>query len=401
MHKSSITFAMILGRVCAGLVLLWSMMAAAYETDQYTVPPAPLADVGADLSLYIVRALQKAVTQIEREQKSLPLEIQKLQAQMKSAPVATAQNQPREKGSPFNVRSPKTRAEFARDILELTERLTNLTTEEGFIQIFRSQFAGRITWEENRDAVFGMNLGILPFSEGKKHGQEILFDAGKTGNVYALAGFHRIISPTYFVFSSTMQAYGVYFGVDKIGHFFNQGFEYDDIYRDAIRNRQSETSAVNAAIASGVKAENGIFGRVVDGVYSNADLAANFAGFYFYQNLFREISINSESLPPMLERNAAGNFVLSPHTKNKAQMLLAPYISQHFNEAFTPSVLERPMRAVVRGEIKDRCGSFLAFHGHPSKASLQTVRESLQTWQGQNYGYDLKNTLNLDELCFK
>ncbi|MNT80358.1 hypothetical protein D3C72_2198020 [compost metagenome] len=59
------------------------------------------------------------------------------------------------------------------------------------------------------------------------------------------------------------------------------------------------------------------------------------------------------------------------------------------------------MRAVVRGEVRERCASLLSFYGRASKAALQALRLSLQTWQGQYYGYDSENTLNIDELCVK
>lgn len=401
MNKSSNTFAMILSRLMALVLLLCSGVAGAYETDQYTVPRAPLADVGPELSQYMFMALKKAAVQIQQEQASLPREIQKLEIQLQKTPETSPFSQQREKGMGATQPKIKTREDLAREIRDKTMRLRSFQTEEGFLQVFRSQFAGRITWEENRDAVFGATLGILPFPEGKKNGQDVLFDAGKTSNIYAFAGFHRIISPSYFVFSSTLRAFGIYFGVDKIGHFLNQGFEYDELYRLALASGKSEAEAVQAAIASGVKSENGFFGRIVDGVYSNADLAANYAGFYFYQNLFRTVEINGATLPALLERSHSGNFVVTEQTRTHSKVLLAPYFSLHFNEAFNPSVLERPMRAVVRGEVRDRCDSLLSFYGRPSKAALQALRLSLQTWQGQDYGYDSENTLNIDELCFK
>jgi hypothetical protein len=399
MTKVSNTFATVLGHLMAIVVLLCAGVANAYETDQYTMPPAALADVGPELSQYMFTALEKAVLQIRREQTTLPREIQKLEIQLQKTPKTSSFPELHEKGTSVTPK-PKTREDLTREIRDRRERLIFLKTEEGFLDVFHDQFAGRITWEENRDAVFGATLGILPFPDGKKNGQDILFDPGKLTNIYAFAGFHRIISPSYFVFSSTMRAFGIYFGVDKLGHFLSQGFQYDELYRENLAQGKSEAEAMQAAVASGVSSENGFFGKIVDGVYSNADLAANYAGFHFYQNLFRAVEINDVVLPALLEKNSAGNFVTTTLTKNNARMLLAPYFSLHFNEALNPSVLERPVRVVVRGEVRDRCPSLLAFYGKPTKISLQALRTSLQTWQGQDYGYDSENTLNLDELCF-
>ena len=50
--------------------------------------------------------------------------------------------------------------------------------------------------------------------------------SGKTKIIYAYAGFHRGMSASYFIHSSTMKAYGVEFGLDKLGHTFAQGQGY-------------------------------------------------------------------------------------------------------------------------------------------------------------------------------
>jgi hypothetical protein len=64
-------------------------------------------------------------------------------------------------------------------------------------------------------------------------------------------------------------------GVDKIGHFFVEGWKYFKIaYLDG--------DGVEAAIRWGERAERTYFGFLTTGIYSYADLAANFDGMRFW-----------------------------------------------------------------------------------------------------------------------
>ena len=73
---------------------------------------------------------------------------------------------------------------------------------------------------------------------------------------------------------------GVYIGTDKIGHFLSQGRKFYQRYRrlgdEALAMRRS------------VRTETGLFGRLTTGVYSNADLVANYEGYLFYRGLFHD-----------------------------------------------------------------------------------------------------------------
>jgi hypothetical protein len=71
-----------------------------------------------------------------------------------------------------------------------------------------------------------------------------------------------------------------YIGVDKLGHFFQLG--YDHYYQKTLGPKGLSDSQV---IAEGKKTEEGSFGLGNTGVYSHADLAANVAGMGFYREL--------------------------------------------------------------------------------------------------------------------
>ena len=78
----------------------------------------------------------------------------------------------------------------------------------------------------------------------------------------------------------TMRINGQLVGSDKLGHFFSQGKKF---YR-----RYSRSQDVAAAAQHSAYTERAIFGQMTTGVYSNADLVANYEGFLFYLSLFQD-----------------------------------------------------------------------------------------------------------------
>lgn len=67
-----------------------------------------------------------------------------------------------------------------------------------------------------------------------------------------------------------------YIGTDKLGHFFDQGYEY---YK-----RWTLTSDMKDVFRMGARNENSQLGAKRTGVTSYADLAANYSGFLFWKN---------------------------------------------------------------------------------------------------------------------
>ena len=83
-----------------------------------------------------------------------------------------------------------------------------------------------------------------------------------------------------FGFGPTINIGGVYFGTDKIGHFFSQGRKFYGRYR----SMGDEAKAARRSVLT----EKALFGRLTTGVYSNADLVANYEGYLFYRGLFHD-----------------------------------------------------------------------------------------------------------------
>ena len=70
-------------------------------------------------------------------------------------------------------------------------------------------------------------------------------------------------------------------GVDKLGHFLVEGWSYfDRAYRDG--------DGIEAAMSWGQRAERTYFGLLTTGIYSYADLAANFDGMRFWLRILGE-----------------------------------------------------------------------------------------------------------------
>lgn len=227
-------------------------------------------------------------------------------------------------------------------------------------------------------------------------GRSIRFRPAVFTSIYA-----GVVSPFPFaltVFDSpTIRLYGVDLGTDKIGHFFQQGAAYFDRHADARAAGVSDDVAIDLAVQYGVLTEATFFGVGLTGVYSNADLAANYAGFKFYRNLFRSMAIDGMQFAPIVLRDG-DHWILN--TGRAGPDLLKPYVSEHLNEAYNPSKYVFAV-GLIRRHVRDRCQSWFAqvpgFNAESYRADLLRAR----TWFGEAYGWDLpeENAATLRE-CF-
>ena len=83
-----------------------------------------------------------------------------------------------------------------------------------------------------------------------------------------------------FGFGPTIKVNGAFIGTDKIGHFFSQGRKFYGRYL----RKGDEARAARRSIIT----EKYLFGQLMTGVYSNADLVANYEGYLFYRSLFHD-----------------------------------------------------------------------------------------------------------------
>ncbi len=131
---------------------------------------------------------------------------------------------------------------------------------------------------------------------------------------------------------------GVMVGSDKFGHFFSQGYKY---YRRELRGEPEAQ-----LLAKGAFAERWLFGQLTTGVYSNADLVANYEGWRFYQSLFDDGVI--EGKPAILELQE-GRYI------RRRKFTWADHVNAYWDEALNPSYNAQALNKRLRHSILELC----------------------------------------------
>ena len=209
----------------------------------------------------------------------------------------------------------------------------------------------------------------------------------------------------------TVNVNGNLFGTDKIIHFLNLGHIYYSGYLSARKQGLGEAEAVAQAVqlSSGdnlLLSENWLLGTLTTGIRSNADLAANYAGFKFYRNLTEEVRIGNRVMAPMLIRDGP-YWKLNDQVRPDAEFFTA-FITPHWNEALNPNVYAIVTDARVRAVLRDRCPDLLDWYrdergGRLSRQQFVAAEEELSTWYGEPYGYRSggENRVSVATTCFQ
>ena len=201
-----------------------------------------------------------------------------------------------------------------------------------------------------------------------------------------------------FLFDSpTVHLYGYYMGTDKIDHFFQQGHKYYELVTENQDRGVPETAAIAVAVAHGVKQEHEYYGTLVSGVFSNADLAANYAGMKFYMNLRHPVQISGQMVPPLFERSSEG-WRLRPGIN--PERLLEPFLSNHLDESLNPSRY-RFSRGSIRSRIRNRCDQWVHFYADSLDLVAPSTVSFANTWFGEDYGHWLpsKDEISIATEC--
>jgi hypothetical protein len=331
------------------IYLAQAPQARAFETDQYNLPPVPLADIGDEVAEYTADKIREALSKVNREIEEL--------SKVGSSGKADAKNAAR-------LAFLRSEDAVAREVFK---RLGS-----GFIA-----FAKAGTWMDSHDF----------------RAQPARYKTGYRRSIYAL------LPANYLTISPTVNLYGTSLGTDKIAHFFQQGYTYHRIYKRALEKGLSERDARTKALRWGRMTEHTYYGTLVGGVFSNADLAANFAGMRFYEGLTKPILIDGAVRPPLLElrdgmwrMNGAADI---------GRDLLKPFISDHLNEALNPSVLAPGLRSFVRGVVrKQSCPKWIALYPGRTKGDFEKVTSELRLWNGEDYGFrDSEKFVTIANTC--
>lgn len=349
-----------IARLFLCLVLARSF-AFAFETDQYNLPPVPLADTGAEVSEYAEENLRQAVDKINRE-------------------IVARQNCLNEQ----NAKSAKTKCDSPQ---KEREKIAALQSEDAIAR-----------------AVFDrLGAGFPPFTKAGSwmESHEFRVKPARYKTSFG-ASIFRILPSDYLTISSTVNLYGAQFGTDKIAHLFQQGFSYYRIYTRALANGAGETEAAKKAVAFGRRSEQTYYGFLVSGAYSNGDLAANVAGLKFYLNLARDVKIGERIIPALLVLKN-GFWTLNANRNFLRLNLLKPFVSNHFNEALNPSIYVAGLRSFVRRTVeKQSCKLWRERFPDKTKIDYENETRALQLWHGEDYGFRASGKfITIANTCFK
>jgi hypothetical protein len=208
--------------------------------------------------------------------------------------------------------------------------------------------------------------------------------------------------------SSTIKAYGVYFGTDKLSHFHHMGRYYYENYRIMLTQGMTPEAATAAILKTystdGPLSESGLLGFVATGVYSNADLVSNYMGFKFLLNLSEPVMLKGVVHPPLVDR--CGVFWSVNARVRPESGWFGAFISDHWNEALNPNLYGPMLRGGARAYMRDRADWIMEFYtkrdGRPDSALYYArMRDESSTYYGEDYGYagESEEILTLGNTC--
>ena len=337
------------------VVLLTSLSAYAFETDQYNLPPVPLADIGDEVSEYVEASLETAVIKLNSGIAKSQSCLNTLPLKMKGCGSAETERN--------NLTLLRSNDAVAHELFKLL----------GDGDLFTSHFGNWIRGHKFR-------------------GQPDRYITSYRESIF-------ILNPTdYLTISETVRLFGVEFGIDKLDHFFQQGHKYYKIEMDAAADGKTQREAEKKAVKWGQRTERTYYGLLVSGVYSNADLYANYAGMKFYQHLAKPLQINGESLPPLVLLKD-GSWTIE--TSNLRAYFLQPFFTGHLNEALNPSSFRFTLvRSVRRAVKKYACPDWRQAFPDLTFDAMTARSKSLELWNGEDYGFTKRGgTVTIGETC--
>lgn len=330
------------------------LAAAAMETDQYNLPSVPLTDIGDEVSAYIEANLFAAVAKVNAD---ISFHQGCVEARAKTSGCDSSENE--------NKLLAKLRSSDA-VAKELYKHL-------GDGNIFVSHI--------------GQWMNSHEFSSSPSR-----YKTDFLHSIYVAAPID------YATLSPTVRLHGVEFGTDKLDHLFQQGYRYYRMRNDSIAKGKTADEAARKAIKWGQMTERTYFGILVSGVYSNADLYANYAGMKFYQGLTEPISVGDQTRPALLDLKD-GKWTVD--AANLQEILLKPFITDHLSEALNPSGYAFTIFGSVRRAVKKNgCPEWRKLLPDATRADLESRSASLELWNGEDYGFTHREKTVPLSVCF-
>ena len=141
--------------------------------------------------------------------------------------------------------------------------------------------------------------------------------------------------------SPTIEVAGVRIGTDKLTHFFSEGWMSYGWYRSGVAKGLSPGEAELRAIDRGILLERSILGMAASGVFSPADLEANYQGMRFFIGL-------CEADSPALEQGQEGWRLSRPFD-------LRDHVSPEWDESWQPCVYAKRRWKKVEQVLRGYC----------------------------------------------
>jgi hypothetical protein len=161
----------------------------------------------------------------------------------------------------------------------------------------------------------------------------------------SIYGTEKFDVSKYFSLARNININGVYLGTDKLSHWMSTGERYYVIFTRALNRLKNTNEAFKKAIRYGIFLDRYILGGITSGVFSYADLEANFQGLLFNRNFCRA--------------GADKNIIALKDGKwflqNKVDV--RDYVNPNFDETFNPSLFSSlKWKKVQENFKKENCG---------------------------------------------
>jgi hypothetical protein len=215
---------------------------------------------------------------------------------------------------------------------------------------------------------------VTPYEEWVKHEAAVPLYKVRDKGIFGHAVDYDDMRLTWYIeLSPIVQVGGVLMGIDKLGHFLAQGFQYYERYQQLSRTLP-EGARYAALRAFGHAQEAGQLGIATGGVYSFADLAANWSGLLFFLALFDSVNVEGQHHDRYFERAADGRL------RRVRDFHWAEWVTPDWDEALNPA-------GVARRALYDKVAENFRRRPGPSgqrKSICDWFRQDPNTFLGPN-----------------
>lgn len=158
--------------------------------------------------------------------------------------------------------------------------------------------------------------------------------------------YNRLSFPYILPMSRTVRIGDVYTGIDKFGHFFGFGRRF---YIDYARLRAaglSEQAACEEVVLDAIHSENLFVGKLVDGIFSSADIEAGYQGMLLCRDL-------ADETMGYIGRTESGWHLAEPIDLRK-------YVTPEYDESYNPCHYWGLRKRFVIPTLRERYGEMVA-----------------------------------------